>query len=91
MHTFALGGVHGGIKNYICRPEDGKKIIWVDVGSMYPNILTKWDLLSRQVDRNGLKKWLKTNKIAEEWRRFQIEKYGLGVYQDMQRANRKRR
>ena len=31
-HTFALGGVHGGIKNYICRPEDGKKIIWVDVG-----------------------------------------------------------
>ena len=53
MHTFALGGVHGGIKHYICRPEDGKKIIWVDVGSMYPNILTKWDLLSRQVDRNG--------------------------------------
>lgn len=52
-HTFALGGVHGGIKNYICRPEDNKKIIWVDVGSMYPNILTKWDLLSRKVDRHG--------------------------------------
>lgn len=52
-HTFALGGVHGGIKNYICRPEDGKKIIWVDVSSMYPNILTKWDLLSRKVDRHG--------------------------------------
>ena len=30
-HTFALGGVHGGIKNYICRPEDKKRIIWVDV------------------------------------------------------------
>lgn len=53
LHTFALGGVHGGIKNYICRPTDGKKIIWVDVSSLYPNILTKWDLLSRQVDRNG--------------------------------------
>lgn len=53
MHTFALGGVHGGIKNYICRPEDGKKIVWVDVSSLYPNILTKWDLLSRKVDRNG--------------------------------------
>ena len=52
-HTFALGGVHGGIKNYICRPEDKKKIIWVDVSSLYPNILTKWDLLSRQVDKNG--------------------------------------
>ena len=53
IHTFALGGVHGGLKNYICRPEDGKKIIWVDVSSLYPNILTKWDLLSRQVDKNG--------------------------------------
>lgn len=52
-HTFALGGVHGGIKNYICRPEDGKIIIWVDVSSMYPNILTKWDLLSRKVDKHG--------------------------------------
>ena len=53
IHTFALGGVHGGIKNYMCRPQDGKKIIWVDVSSLYPNILTKWDLLSRQVDKNG--------------------------------------
>lgn len=52
-HTFALGGVHGGIKNYICRPEDKKRIIWVDVSSLYPNILTKWDLLSRKVDKNG--------------------------------------
>ena len=52
-HTFALGGVHGGRKNYICRPEEKKKIIWVDVSSLYPNILTKWDLLSRKVDRHG--------------------------------------
>ena len=52
-HTFALGGVHGGIKNYICRPEDKKKIVWVDVSSLYPNILTKWDLLSRKVDKRG--------------------------------------
>ena len=52
-HTFALGGVHGGIKHYMCRPEEHKKIVWVDVSSLYPNILTKWDLLSRQVDKNG--------------------------------------
>lgn len=52
-HTFALGGVHAGIKNYMCRPEDHKKIVWVDVSSLYPNILTKWDLLARQVDRHG--------------------------------------
>ena len=54
-HTFALGGVHAGIKNYMCKPEDNKKIIWVDVSSLYPNILIKWDLLSRQVDKNGVK------------------------------------
>lgn len=53
-HTFALGGVHGGIKNYICKPEDKKKIIWVDVSSLYPNILCQWDLLSRQVDKHGV-------------------------------------
>ena len=53
-HTFALGGVHGGIKNYICRPEDGKKIVWVDVSSLYPNILVQWDLLSRQIDKHGV-------------------------------------
>lgn len=52
-HTFALGGVHGGIKHYMCRPEENKKIVWVDVSSLYPNILTKWDLLSRKVDKNG--------------------------------------
>ncbi|MDE6947560.1 MAG: hypothetical protein K2P14_10305 [Anaeroplasmataceae bacterium] len=54
LHTFALGGVHGGIKNYICRPEDKKKIVWVDVSSLYPNILCQWDLLSRKVDKNGV-------------------------------------
>ena len=30
-HTYALGGVHGGIKNYMCKPEDKKEIVWVDV------------------------------------------------------------
>ena len=45
----------------------------------------------RKVDRNGLKGWLKTNKIAEEWSRFQIEKYSLGVYEEMQRQNKKKR
>ena len=35
-HTYALGGVHGGLKNYICRPEDGKKLIWLDVRKYVP-------------------------------------------------------
>lgn len=45
----------------------------------------------RKVDRNGLKKFMKTNKIAEEFHRFQIEKYGLGNYEEMQRKNRRKR
>lgn len=54
VHTYALGGVHAGTKNYMCAPKDGKKVIWVDVGSLYPSILTKWDLLSRQIDKRGV-------------------------------------
>lgn len=45
----------------------------------------------RQVDRNGLKFEMKNNKISNEWRNFQIAKYGLGNYEDMQRQNKKKR
>lgn len=45
----------------------------------------------RQVDRNGLKAAMKNNKISKEWRNFQIAKYSLGVYEDMQRQNKKKR
>lgn len=45
----------------------------------------------REVDRNGLKAAMKTNKISEEWKRFQQNKYSLGVYEDMQRQNKKKR
>ena len=45
----------------------------------------------RTVDRNGLKNWMKTNKISEEWNKFQIQKYGLANYEEMQRNNKKKR
>ena len=45
----------------------------------------------RQVDRNGLKAAMKTNKIQKDFYNFQIEKYGLGNYEDMQRQNKKKR
>ena len=45
----------------------------------------------RQVNRNYLKKWLKTNKIQKDFYNFQIEKYSLGVYEDMQKQNKKKR
>ena len=45
----------------------------------------------RTVERNTMKNWIKSNKIKEEWNRFQIEKYGLGNYEDMQRKNRRKK
>lgn len=45
----------------------------------------------RKIERNIMKNWQKNNKISEEWKRFQIERYGLANYEEIQRANRKRR
>lgn len=47
--------------------------------------------LQRQVERNQMKSWQKNNKISTEWKNFQIQKYGLGNYEDMQRANKKKK
>lgn len=43
-HTFALGGLHGAIPNYI-----GKSLVHIDVASFYPHLMTEWNLLSRAV------------------------------------------
>lgn len=43
----------------------------------------------REVDRNGLKKWMKNNKISDEWHKFQMEKYGLAKYQEILKNNKK--
>lgn len=48
-HTFALGGVHGAIPNYMWSSDDESKMVHADVGSMYPSIMIEWSLLSRGV------------------------------------------
>lgn len=48
-HTFALGGVHAAIPNYMWSGDDESKMVHADVGSMYPSIMIEWDLLSRAV------------------------------------------
>lgn len=48
-HTFALGGLHGAIPNYIWSGDDDSKMVHADVGSMYPSIMIEWELLSRGV------------------------------------------
>lgn len=49
-HTFARGGVHGALKNYIYGCKDDEIIIMADVSSLYPSIMLEYDLLSRNVD-----------------------------------------
>lgn len=48
-HTFALGGLHGAIPNYIWSGDNESKMVHADVASFYPHIMTEWSLLSRAV------------------------------------------
>lgn len=48
-HTFALGGVHGAIPNYICIPTKDECIVHIDVASYYPHIMTEWGYLTRAI------------------------------------------
>lgn len=48
-HTFALGGVHAAIPNYMWSGDDESKMVHADVGSMYPSLMIEWNLLSRAV------------------------------------------
>lgn len=53
VHTFGWGGVHGARLNYI---SDGY-FINMDVGSLYPTLMVRYDLLSRSVDPDGKKRF----------------------------------
>lgn len=48
-HTFALGGLHGALPNYLWSGDDESKMVHADVGSMYPSIMIEWGLLSRAI------------------------------------------
>lgn len=48
-HTFALGGLHGALPNYMWSSDGESKMVHADVGSMYPSIMIEWDLLSRAI------------------------------------------
>lgn len=48
-HTFALGGLHGALPNYMWSSDSTSKMVHADVGSMYPSIMIEWDLLSRAI------------------------------------------
>lgn len=48
-HTFALGGLHGAIPNYIHSVNTKEYIVHIDVASYYPHIMTEWGYLTRAV------------------------------------------
>lgn len=48
-HTFALGGLHGALPNYLWSGDDESKMVHADVSSMYPSIMIEWRLLSRAI------------------------------------------
>ena len=48
-HTFALGGLHGAVPNYIHSIDDTEYIVHIDVASYYPHIMTEWGYLTRAV------------------------------------------
>ena len=45
----------------------------------------------RTVERNTMKNWIKSNKIKEEWHKFQTDRYSLEGYAEMQRKNRRKK
>lgn len=48
-HTFALGGLHGALTNYMWSSDSKSKVVHADVSSMYPSIMIEWGLLSRAI------------------------------------------
>lgn len=48
-HTFALGGLHGAVPNYIHEINNDEHILHIDVASYYPHIMTEWGYLTRAV------------------------------------------
>lgn len=47
--TFALGGIHGAIPNYIYKPNDNEILYHVDIASYYPHLMKNWGLISRAI------------------------------------------
>lgn len=52
-HVFGWGGLHGARKKYHSKGY----FILMDVSSLYPSLMIKYNLLSRSCSRNGVKKY----------------------------------
>lgn len=48
-HTYAWGGIHGAIPNYVQYEQEGYKMVTIDVGSYYPSMMIEYNYISRSV------------------------------------------
>lgn len=53
IHSFGWGGVHGARNNYIGTGY----FINMDVGSLYPTLMCRYNLMSRSVDADGFQRF----------------------------------
>lgn len=60
LHTFGLGGIHGAVEK--CHATG--LLVHVDVGSMYPSIMIRYNLLSRSVTKPELFKQIYDKRLA---------------------------
>ena len=79
--TYGIGGIHGAIKDY-----KGQDLVYIDVKSMYPNLMAKYNLLSRSIpDPSVYGHWLSErlrlkqmgNPLSEELKLKLNSVYGL--------------
>lgn len=50
-HTFAYGGGHGAIPNFIYECKDDEMMIMSDIAQMYPHLMTGHNLISRNATK----------------------------------------
>lgn len=60
--TYGLGGIHYAIKNY-----EGEDLMYVDVQSMYPNIMINYNLFSRSIAyKSKYVMWVREREKAKQ-------------------------
>lgn len=57
-HTIAWGGIHAGIPRETITCNDDEVIFDIDVGQLYPNIMIKYNLLSRAARKPEMAKFI---------------------------------
>ena len=63
-HTFALGGLHGALPNYIEETNDDRIILMSDIASYYPALMINYDYLSRNVQDRTIYRQYRDDRVS---------------------------